>query len=123
MQMNPKLKNYVFGFVLLPLALFAIISKARDAISFQETAPLFVIANFEECLLNLNKSFFLFIGKQRPKKCSDLKNGYISMFKDSKILYEGNTVIGIQGQDPQTKRWYQVDTTDERYMRVVKYEE
>jgi hypothetical protein len=121
--MNPKLKNYFFGFVLLPLALFAIISKAKDAISFQETAPLLVIANFEECLLNLNKSFFLFIGKQRPKKCSDLKNGYISMFKDSKILYESNTVVGIQGQDPQTKRWYQVDTTDERYIRVVKYEE
>jgi hypothetical protein len=52
-----------------------------------------------------------------------VKENFTPSIKDSKILYQGNFVIGIQGQDRKTGRWYQVDTTDERYIRVVKYEE
>jgi hypothetical protein len=44
-------------------------------------------------------------------------------FRESNIFYKGNDVVGIQGQDSSEGRWYQVDTTDERYIRVVKYEE
>jgi hypothetical protein len=121
--MNPKIKNYFFGFVLLPLAIFALVSKAKDAISFNETAPLFVIADFKTCLFYLNRNSIFLPTNQKPKKCNDVKENFTPSIKDSKILYQGNFVIGIQGQDRKTGRWYQVDTTDERYIRVVKYEE
>jgi hypothetical protein len=40
MQMNPKIKNYFFGFVLLPLAIFALITSGKNTLGRMNLLPL-----------------------------------------------------------------------------------
>jgi hypothetical protein len=121
MQMNPKIKNYFFGFVLLPLAVFALITSAKKNLGVNEFAPLMVMSSFKSCLAKAQVQLRFY--KKKIKKCNEVKGSMPIFFRDSNIFYQGNDVIGIQGQDSPDGRWYQVDTTDERYIRVVKYEE
>jgi hypothetical protein len=88
-------------------------------IDMTPTAPVFVLGSFQACYLAIDSARMRRGPTYKPVTCSEL--GSLSgLFSDSKILYQGMRVIGIQGKEPEPNgRWYQVDTSDGRTLRVV----
>jgi hypothetical protein len=113
-------RKFLWGFVLIPLAIVAVIDNLRnDPPQLRETAPTLTLGLFKICATNIAISRRQLGEAYKPKSCRTIKGIAPVFFKDSEILYEGNKVIAIRGQSIDDEKWYQVDTRDDRYIRVV----
>ena len=88
---------------------------------FKGFAPTLVLGNFRSCLALLETKHNHSVIGYKPKTCKDVDSILGVLFSDSKIIYNGTRVIGVQGKDRESGRWYQVDTSDEQVIRVAPY--
>ena len=113
-------RKFLWGFVLIPLAVVALIDNLRnDPPQLRETAPTLTLGLFKICATNIAISRSQLGEDYKPKSCRTIKGIAPVFFKDSEIVYEGNKVVAIRGQTLDDGKWYQVDTRDDRYLKVV----
>ena len=113
-------RKFLWGCVLIPLAVVGLIDSLRNnPPELRETAPILTLGLFKICATNIAISRAQLGEDYKPKSCRTIKEVAPALFKDSEIVYEGNKVIAIRGQTLDDEKWYQVDTRDDRFLKVV----
>jgi hypothetical protein len=119
-------KRFLWGFVLVSLALVGVIEGIRLNHSEPvETAPMLVLSDLQRCHLMVQYSLKKQGAKFFPRTCRQARDIYATshmaiplMLAATEIEYDQGKVVTIRGQTSEG-RWYQVDTRDGRNLKVV----
>ncbi len=119
-------KRFLWGFVLVPLALVGFFEGIRlNRSEPVETAPMLVLSDFQRCHLMVKYSLTKEGAKFFPRTCKEARDLFATtgttlplMLANTEIEYDQGKVVTIRGQTSEGL-WYQVDTRYGRNLKVV----